>query len=68
MVNYVWQRDYQGLYDYDSKEVARETYSISSHCLILQGQRKVVRELVGGQAGEEVCLGIFSCCGMLLSR
>jgi hypothetical protein len=51
MVNYVWQRDYQGLYDYDSKEVAREAYSLSSHCLVLQGQRKTVRELGEGGAG-----------------
>jgi hypothetical protein len=50
MVNYVWQRDYQGLYDYDSKEVAREAYSLSSHSLVLQGQRKTVRELGEGQA------------------
>jgi hypothetical protein len=55
MVNYVWQRDYQGLYDYDSREVAREAYAIAAHSLVLQGrERKAVREVGEGPVGEEV--------------
>jgi len=55
MVNYVWQRDYQGLYDYDSREVARETYTINSHSLVLQSrEKKTIREIGDSRASEEV--------------
>lgn len=46
MVNYVWQRDYQGLYDYDSREVAREVYTINTRSLVLHGrEKKTIREI-----------------------
>ena len=55
MVNYVWQRDYQGLYDYDSREVARVVYTVNSHSLVLQSrEKKTIREIGDSRASEEV--------------
>jgi hypothetical protein len=53
MVNYVWQKDYQGLYDYDSREVTRETYCIKANSLIIYDkERKIVKEVAAGDYKE----------------
>lgn len=55
MVNYVWQKDYQGLYDYDSREVIRECYSVKTSSLVLYGkERKILKEVSQSDYREEV--------------
>ena len=60
VVNSVWLRDYQGLFDYDSKEVRRTTLNINDNCTVFaEGEKRTIKQVATADKTEEVELLVY---------
>ena len=55
MVRLTWEKDYQGLFDYDSKEVTKKIYTVDKNSIIMnEGQTTTIRDLGSPKRSKEV--------------